>query len=182
MMKERPDRCFTVHAELLFPAPVCVVFIVESTVPSIHRDNTAVRDGGSEGIPRKVAYGVPHAVEGFLYKWKPAFFEHTVHKRFPPIPGLQVFSQRKVQPAIPVILLKGTEKYVRIMLLNMVGTAASGRKKPLCLVSMNFPSGVIPRRKCIHGNGDGSSAFAPRYAARRQSWVSRPRTSGRRRT
>ena len=58
MMKERPDKCFSVHAELLFPAPVCVVFIAESTVPSIHRDNTAVRDGGSEGITRKVAYGV----------------------------------------------------------------------------------------------------------------------------
>ena len=33
---------------------------------------------------------------------------------------------------------------MRIMILNMVGTAASGRKKPLCLVSMNFPSGVPP--------------------------------------
>ena len=110
MLQEKSDERLALHAEHLFLVSVCVVFVTEGHVPSVHRDNTAVRDGGSERIPRKVAYGIPLAVEGFFNERKPTLPEKAVHKRFPFIPGLQVFCKRKVQPAFLIIFLKGTEK------------------------------------------------------------------------
>lgn len=111
MLQKQADEIGAFNGQSFLTVFIGIVFVPECNCVFINRDDPAVRDRGSIGIPCKIPYRVSSAVEGFLDEGKPSLRKKLINEAFPSFWIRKFFLSGEFEAFRQIQLLKRAEKF-----------------------------------------------------------------------